>query len=881
MVELFVNKQLVDVLEDGIGIRINNKLNDPTKITYNQSEFSYTFSLPTTPNNNRIFGFANVPSARHKFSRRYDALLYADGILLFEGQLKLTTIEGGEYKCNLYTPKNNTLQTIFEETKLNEFEWLVPYEGMTTINEVNNDPTSDYFFPLVSYGLFLKRPEAEDASGYKYYTGKYTIDDTNKFYHNSFVPSLKLSTMLSKMAESKGYTLKGDIMTDPILSNLYLSNHLANEQDPDYNIGNPKLGEIELTMNFKTFNNNVNAFAEPEVAYTMQTIPTEDEDYDGVFAYNLLDTDTNPDHLTVQHNDSLLLIENGIQIPASGWYEIIAEYDMGMAEDAKPIVVLVKGSKITTIDPSTKATPVEWQLLRYTPDDGNVTNISHEPILSAKYNEAENVSLQNDAIETEDIQYYTNIPLGQEENDYCSITAVDIQHNPNFIVGAQQLQLTNTIGYLKNGKSYDVTNETETRNLYNCLAYYKNNGNNTKQIQTADVNKNTLTNATQQRPTFTGQKQTSSGKTHNIIYLNKNEILIPYFNNRAYYCQFSTTSPNPLIRKSRYRSYINLNLKIKAVAKQTTDTNKITANMSTEFNDKLNLANFCNNEEKMTDFFSDVMKAFNLSFTKKGNTIALNKLKKQNKNNAFVNLDELTSPDDAVYSAIDFPSKVTVKFNVNTNEEGLYRSAEKNTTEEQLQSNNWTDYADKGYAPVSVSYSDDSVDIEQSVPFSYCWYENFDCRGFGNSLTINVPVIGLTEWYIEGYKYDEMQLRDGRSLNQRFWFRQEPLENTLDVFKQNPYQITLPIGYKAINNDIVYLNYRDGKNTLLGHFFNINKNIASNQVEVQCYLTAQQYLDIVRGANIKFDDDLYMVNEIKGFDPEGYNMTTLIIQQIN
>ena len=881
MVELFVNKQLVDTLEDGIGIRINNKLNDPTKITYSQSEFSYTFSLPTTPNNNMIFGFANVPSARNKFSRRYDAILYADGIQLFEGQLKLTTVEDGEYKCNLYTPKNNTLQTIFEDTKLNEFTWEVPYDGITTINEVNNDPTSDYFFPLVSYGLFLKRPESEDASGYKYYTGKYTIDDTNKFYHNSFVPSLKLSALLNHMAKSKGYNLTGDIMTDPILSNIYLSNNLANEQDPDYNIGNPKLGEVDLSIQFNTYSTDISAFAEPEVAYTMTTTPTEDENFDGVFAYNLLDTTTNPSQCKVtNNNNSQLLIENGIQIPSSGWYEIIADYDMGMTENA-PSFLAMNGNNVFTVNPSTKATPVEWQLLRYTADDGNVTNISHEPVLSAVYNEAENVKRANDLIETDNILHYTNIKLGEEQNNYRTITAVDIQHNHSYIVGAQQYILANTIGYVKNGRSYDIENETEIRNLYNCLAYYKNNGNNTTQTQTADVNKNTLPNALQPLPTFTGLRQTTSGSTHNIIYLEKNEILIPYLNNRAYYLNFNTSTENPVIRKAQYRSYVNLNLKIKAVAKPNTDQNKLYANMPTEYGNKLNLANFCNNEEKMTDFFNDVMKAFNLSFTKKGNTIALNKLKKQNADNAFVDVDELTTPEDAVYTAIDYPSKITVKFNINTNEEGIYRSAEKNTTDEQLQSNNWTDYADKGYSSVSISYSDDSDDVEHAVPFSYCWYGNFDCRGFGNSLIINVPVIGLTEWYIEGYKYEEMQLKDGRSLTQRFWFRDKPTEASLSVYQNEPYQITLPVGYKTINGEVIYLDYHEGDNTLLGKFFNINKNIATNEVEVQCYLTAQQYQAITKGANIKFDDDLYMVNEIKGFDPEGYNMTTLIIQQIN
>ena len=79
-IELYVQKQLVEFeSQDSLNLRINNVLFNPTKTSTKQAEYSYSFDIPSTPNNDKIFGYANTFSRINKFHTRYSAELYSDG----------------------------------------------------------------------------------------------------------------------------------------------------------------------------------------------------------------------------------------------------------------------------------------------------------------------------------------------------------------------------------------------------------------------------------------------------------------------------------------------------------------------------------------------------------------------------------------------------------------------------------------------------------------------------------------------------------------------------------------------------------------------------------------------------------------------------------
>ena len=166
----------------------------------------------------------------------------------------LKSIDDENYSCNLIVKKGCDLDKIFGELTLNELDWYIPFLGAQTINEVNADSgNTQVFFPLVSYGVFQKKPYFTDEVASEY-TSKFVIDGYNKWWIESFYPSLSVNETLRKCFEKRGYTVGGDIYTDQHLKNIYMSTNLADEQIPVYNLGNPRIGRIGLTCSLNTSN---------------------------------------------------------------------------------------------------------------------------------------------------------------------------------------------------------------------------------------------------------------------------------------------------------------------------------------------------------------------------------------------------------------------------------------------------------------------------------------------------------------------------------------------------------------------------------------------------------------------------------------------------
>ena len=87
-IELWVNRKMVELEDqDSLGIRLNAVLFNPTKVTTTKSEYSFSFDVPSTPNNDRIFNYGNNLSRLNKFHGRYSAVVVADGDEIFRGSM--------------------------------------------------------------------------------------------------------------------------------------------------------------------------------------------------------------------------------------------------------------------------------------------------------------------------------------------------------------------------------------------------------------------------------------------------------------------------------------------------------------------------------------------------------------------------------------------------------------------------------------------------------------------------------------------------------------------------------------------------------------------------------------------------------------------------
>lgn len=384
--------------QDELNLRINSVLYDPTKILSTSGEYSFSFDLPMTPSNCKVFDYANVASKTNKFNKLWNTEVYADGHLVFQGQIKIASIEDGQFKANLINVKAGSLQDIFGEDTMNQVEWKIDYDGFKTINKHNADDTSDIMFPLVSYGPFVKTPYTTYYNEYNAYTSKFLLDQYVQWYDSTFPPSARLLELVKRMFERKGYAVAGNIFSDNRLQDIFLSTHLGNDQVPTYNLGNPNIGKLNMAFSFRNgqyFTNGVNwnTYAITPLIQTLNfpydRVSPRDDTYlfDEILVYDIFsaiktfgnyhyDPSTSPRPEGVEDTyahinsgaDGGMWRENCIVIPQSGVYKINLNVNMTLEMEDVPCL----GYNPTTQDYDTlaqlkkewSARPIEIQLLR-------------------------------------------------------------------------------------------------------------------------------------------------------------------------------------------------------------------------------------------------------------------------------------------------------------------------------------------------------------------------------------------------------------------------------------------------------------------------------------------------------------------------------------
>lgn len=125
-IEIYVNRQKLD-LGDDIDLNLSKSFEANSSI-----EFSYSFEIPSTYNNQCILGFANKLHVLGKFQHSYYAELYANGILIIQGSLYIDSATNISYSCNLIGNKELAAEDAINRVNLNSL-------GTTTKNGKKED----------------------------------------------------------------------------------------------------------------------------------------------------------------------------------------------------------------------------------------------------------------------------------------------------------------------------------------------------------------------------------------------------------------------------------------------------------------------------------------------------------------------------------------------------------------------------------------------------------------------------------------------------------------------------------------------------------------------------------------------------------------------
>ena len=902
-ISIYVNGNEVELYsQDDLNLRINNKLYDPSKISTSTSEYSFSFDLPKSKVNNKIFDFADVHAKKNKFGKNYNCEVYADGILIFNGTLRLKSISDTDYKCNLVSIKQNKIEDIFGDHKMNELKWLTSFTGIDTINYVNSNLVEDYFFPFVSYGAFQKEPE-QTYGDVNVYSSKYDLDKTLLVYQETFPPSPKITTLVKKLFEQFGYDVDGDIFSDDIANNIYLSEYLKDDQDPAYNLGS-SLGKC--TVNFSARNaytrgQSWSHLSGLEGTLTYGYVPNnqnyDTKNFDTVTVYDLWSMGGGRigrhEWATVSSNNPWLFRDNCIVIPSTGLYKVSLSATVTLESDRTFKAGVYSGTNDDLTEITVRSnnifglsTPVELQIVRNENEvelihgyDG--TNKSVYPHEAGPEYFRRGIFRPGPSGSTgETADWY--IPQQYQMMQY------DPYVSPNFICGFSSIG--NCVSFMKNYNSWATADGLVTTQ-FQCMGYDKitgnpNGGGSLTQTRSDYHEQNSIGAPVNNFARNSNTQYTA--RVSGIIYLERNDIIMAKAVIRQYQDSPNYDSSSGRGDPENWYSFNITNgvFTLEALSPNETYATNVSTGawgLPTQFDKDLNIGNFLNAEEKISDFINNFVKAFNLSVTQEGNTIFLNK---QNMNlsekKVPVDLDNRVDTRDSTSEPIDYPKSMQVNYNIDDEEAGFYYSV----PDDHINDNDWKDWADRGSDKVMLNEYDDTADDETvSLNNSYCWYHDFNLRVYSTNPgyedvetwagTISLPIISKDEWMIDNYKMEESMQNDGKSLRQRWWFR-----NPADTSKwliDNVYnrQIYLAIPTNTNSNGFE-LSYKNKENTLLTRYFNILAMPESNLISVEAYITPEEYMRLKNGAPIKVDNDIYITCEIKGYDPSGNNTTEII-----
>ena len=904
----------MDAPSNGWGIRIAAELWAPEKVVTVTSEYSFSFDIPATNGNIQVLGFANTLSVPSKFKQRYSAQVYGDGQLLFDGSLIIQGYDAEEkaFSANLVNIKEQGALEVFGDDTLTSIDWDVDFDGAGTINRINANPKERYFFPTVGYGVFQKTPYFSDEVASEY-TSKYELDKYNKWWVDSFPPSLNMLELIRRAYEQRGYSVGGSAFGDEVLNDIFLSVNLADGQYPHYPLGVAKFGAASISSTFNTQYGDVVTqglrFPIHGVNIQLTDKVTGTTEYD---AFNFADADVINLFQTNTINEPTLLFDRGEQvivIPADGWYKLhlqgSARYSGPQTWRASQNILDLGNMEVMPNDITISANtyysaPFEIQVVKNYDQDIELIkgknnlrykdgNQEHGIIIfnngNAYSNEVKWVSLYPH----QNLGMYLNAtdkqPLGGDPmaDTYVYADGYPMAYDPavndKFIMGATSLG-GGTAAIIKNGRSWNTANGDKGKVMANIRGYRKMtpNGQGSSIVTNTNVNNNTLNGS----PVPTGAMNSDGSLSFNIdciVWLERNDRL-EVVGVQKHYEGYTASSGHPY----RYSWSGDFTFNVAAISDWSEEKMRregIGYGSSSQFSDKLRLTDWCNRETKISDFVKNCQEAFQLDIRKQGQSVdinVINEAQAEQRQASAVDIDEQASNQRYTSELITYPRSMSVRYKIDEEEFGF----ENSVPTEYVGSSDWKKYADSGYTKIILN-DDEYVTEDKQVDteFSFCWYApylykeqtGYNQEGSGTTL-IQLPVIGkFNDLADEQWNYEESMAKDVFGMRQRFWYRGE--QTNLKVYTADDQHsiiyLTPPLSYKHGTD----LSYKTNGQTLLTRFYRVNPLLGSDYVTVEVFLNPLQYQNIMSGCFVKYDSSLYAIASLQGYSPDGTEPTKL------
>ena len=242
-IEITINGLVADI-NAKTSIRLNRVFIDPTQFNLKDAVYTFSVTLPLTARNSAIFNRADIEEAQGKFTQNV-AQINANGLQIFDGLCRVTSIQG-EISCNFYRPAVKELADVFADKYLNENPplWLEFGAFPTSVSEYNElakTTPQKAVFPFIFWGVI---PKISTQYGVEIYTAPNLWDYTARLGLQDVPPAFNLTEILKHIFESNGLNLKGNALTNKVLSKLYFSYKNPVQYEQPWNFG--ELGKLQI-----------------------------------------------------------------------------------------------------------------------------------------------------------------------------------------------------------------------------------------------------------------------------------------------------------------------------------------------------------------------------------------------------------------------------------------------------------------------------------------------------------------------------------------------------------------------------------------------------------------------------------------------------------
>lgn len=927
-VEFYINDRLLDISDaKSLGIKLSRQIFKPAEFTSKDAQMSYKINIPATPTNNNIFNYANVEEVKDKFNYEYDAKVYVDYILVFDGKFMLQEITESKYVGNLYIPAYKSVKDIFGERVMNnpssnseKNKWLfnitkaadITNWNQQVLTNFNNNKSNNCLFPYILYGLIPKVSKTPD----KWENGEQVGDFTDKDLYDSYArlgyedvpPAMNVLETIKHLFKSNDLSISGTAFDDDRLKHLYMSYSNPTDYNQEWNYGD--LGKVRIVGDWNNGYINNGTFYNAEAHINFDDMG-DGRKYNNVNLFKcnntyysqIDDAGTNVIRNTYKDKYGKTLNDLSLVIPKDGYYKIslkskinLAYSDKGKGWKASATGIRftsawqnnAHGNRNNTFDRS----QYELQLLRDFGDGdfnaGTCVGLNKNP----------NFSFNN----------YNDIP--QFYPKWAMV--IDPKTNQHFINGLKWGQgdwFTNpkddgTYAYymfIKNGWSWDkqFSQKEKILSVYDSR-YFGSENNYWGYTQSEDDDELNAGDEDLPKPIWkemkvrcgkilnappsycntmkypnTNNRNSGDGSVNSIIYLHKGERL-------ALHMVSTMADRQSGGHGSHFDDYVciidklDFDLTIEPFRTDIGYSNfDINGNYSESqilnWNDNTNfqkgyidLCKFLPSEVKINDFLDNFCKAFNL------------KLSQPTKDNFLLDVKQTKSLGTS--DIVSFEDKFNIKLRTN---EPLGLPSEINIKwniaedeEGYVESGGYTGNGNFVTGTIGGKVS------EQASTFSYNWYKDIKFKKYYEDesdpvrFVEKIPIISKREVWEEpsSEDYIEMQKKWYTNLPIRFFYPDSFIgastNNRYYVFQLGSNDVDLlKVSNEYNKTTVSILDYENKEHSILNNYFTIITTNDTNYTTIETYLTPEEY-ELLDGRNlIKLNSDLYYVSSVDGYDP--------------